>query len=58
MVAGRPTISQPMAKGGFRLRYGRSRAAGLAATSIHPATMRATGGFIIAATQMKIERPR
>lgn len=57
MVAGRPTISQPMAKGGFRLRYGRSRAAGLAATSIHPATMRATGGFIIAATQMKIERP-
>ncbi len=56
-VAGRPTISQPMAKGGFRLRYGRSRAAGLAATSIHPASMRATGGFIIAATQMKVERP-
>ena len=56
-VAGRPTISQPMVKGGFRLRYGRSRAAGLAATSIHPASMRATGGFIIAATQMKVERP-
>ena len=56
-VAGRPTISQPMAEGGFRLRYGRSRGAGLAATSIHPASMFATGGFIIAATQMKIERP-
>ena len=56
MVAGRPTISQPMAKGGFRLRYGKKSAAGLAATSIHPATMRATGGFIIAATQMKIEQ--
>jgi len=56
-VAGRPTISQPMAQGGFRLRYGRSRGAGLAATSIHPASMIATGGFIIAATQMKIERP-
>jgi len=56
-VAGRPTISQPMVKGGFRLRYGRSRGAGLAATAIHPASMFATGGFIIAATQMKIERP-
>jgi len=56
-VAGRPTISQPMAHGGFRLRYGRARGAGLAATSIHPASMIATGGFIIAATQMKIERP-
>ncbi len=56
-VAGRPTISQPMAVGGFRLRYGRSRGAGLAATSIHPASMYATGGFITVATQMKIERP-
>ena len=56
-VAGRPTISQPMAQGGFRLRYGRARGAGLAATAIHPASMIATGGFIIAATQMKIERP-
>ena len=56
-VAGRPTISQPMAVGGFRLRYGRSRGAGLAATSIHPASMYATGNFIIPATQMKIERP-
>ncbi len=56
-VAGRPTISQPMAKGGFRLRYGRTRGAGLAATAIHPASMMATGGFILAATQMKIERP-
>lgn len=56
-VAGRPTFSQPMAVGGFRLRYGRSRGAGLAATSIHPASMYATGGFVIPATQMKIERP-
>jgi DNA polymerase II large subunit len=56
-VAGRPTISQPMAKGGFRLRYGRTRGAGLAGTAISPASMIATGGFIVAATQMKIERP-
>ena len=56
-VAGRPTLSQPMAVGGFRLRYGRARGAGLAATAIHPASMYATGGFIIPATQLKIERP-
>ena len=56
-VAGRPTISQPMRVGGFRLRYGRSRGAGLAATAIHPVSMYATGGFITVATQMKIERP-
>ena len=56
-VAGRPTLSQPMVAGGFRLRYGRSRGAGLAATSIHPASMYATGSFIIPATQLKIERP-
>jgi DNA polymerase II large subunit len=56
-VAGRPTISQPMGVGGFRLRYGRARGAGLAATAIHPCSMFATGGFITVATQMKIERP-
>ena len=56
-VAGRPTIAQPMGVGGFRLRYGRARGAGLAATAIHPCSMYATGGFITVATQMKIERP-
>jgi DNA polymerase II large subunit len=46
-----------MEVGGFRLRYGRSRLGGLAATSLHPATMTALSGFVIIGTQMKYERP-
>lgn len=57
VLAGRPVFSQPMATGGFRLRYGRSRLAGLATTSIHPASMTALAGFVIIGTQMKYERP-
>ena len=53
VLAGRPIFSLPMQTGGFRLRYGRSRLAGLATTSIHPATMRALNGFLITGTQMK-----
>ena len=45
-----------MLKGGFRLRYGRSRNAGLAAMGIHPATMEIVE-FLAVGTQMKIERP-
>ena len=57
VLAGRPVFSQPMETGGFRLRYGRSRLAGLATTSIHPASMTALAGFVIIGTQMKYERP-
>lgn len=57
ILAGRPIFSRPMARGGFRLRYGRSRLAGLATTAIHPASMRAVGSFLIVGTQMKYERP-
>jgi len=57
MVAGRPIFSRPMATGGFRLRYGRSRLAGLATTACHPATMKAVSGFMIVGTQLKYERP-
>ena len=57
VLAGRPVFGQPLAKGGFRLKYGRSRLAGLATTSIHPATMKALNGFIIIGTQIKYERP-
>ncbi|MBR9677695.1 MAG: DNA polymerase II large subunit [Nanoarchaeota archaeon] len=56
-VAGRPIIGYPMRRGGFRLRYGRSRLSGLAACSIHPATMKVTGDFLAIGTQLKIERP-
>lgn len=57
IVAGRPVLCHPSRKGGFRLRYGRSRTGGLAAISIHPATMSVLDDFISVGTQIKIERP-
>ena len=57
IIAGRPVFAHPMEKGGFRLRYGRSRNTGLAAAGLSPATMHLLGGFLAVGTQMKIERP-
>lgn len=57
IVAGRPIFSYPSEKGGFRLRYGRTRMSGIAAKAIHPATMVLLDGFLSIGTQMKVERP-
>lgn len=57
LVAGRPILTHPMHKGGFRLRYGRARNSGLSCTSIHPATMVVLNDFIATGTQLKLERP-
>ncbi|MFH1471119.1 MAG: DNA polymerase II large subunit, partial [Candidatus Micrarchaeota archaeon] len=57
IVAGRPIFAYPSAKGGFRLRYGRSRMTGIAAKAIHPATMHILDQFVAIGTQMRIERP-
>jgi DNA polymerase II large subunit len=57
IIAGRPVFAYPMRKGGFRLRYGRSRNTGLATAGINPATMHILGDFLAVGTQMKIERP-
>lgn len=57
LVAGRPVLCHPSRKGGFRLRYGRARTAGIASTAIHPATMVLVDDFLAVGTQMKIERP-
>ncbi len=57
MVGGRPVYGHPMAKGSFRLRYGRSRTAGLASISIHPSTMYIVEQTAAVGTQIKIERP-
>ena len=57
VIAGRPVFSHPSRKGGFRLRYGRARTAGLASTAINPATMFLLDSFIAVGTQMKTERP-
>ena len=55
--AGRPILSFPSAKGGFRLRYGRARNTGLAAIAVHPLTMRILQNFLAGGTQLKIETP-
>ncbi len=57
LIAGRPVISHPSAKGGLRLRYGRCRNSGYAATCMHPATLFVLDDFIAIGTQIKTERP-
>jgi len=57
MPGGRPVLAYPSRIGGFRLRYGRTRATGLAALGVNPATMYVLDEFIATGTQLKIERP-
>jgi DNA polymerase II large subunit len=57
VIAGRPIFSFPSRRGGFRLRYGRSRNTGLAAVGVHPATMMVLQNFLAAGTQLRIEGP-
>ncbi len=57
ILAGRPIFSYPSRVGGFRLRYGRCRAGGLATVSVNPATMYLLNQFIAIGTQLKLERP-
>ncbi|MEM1673584.1 MAG: DNA polymerase II large subunit [Candidatus Bathyarchaeia archaeon] len=55
--AGRPILCFPSARGGFRLRYGRSRNTGLSAVGVHPLTMVVLQNFLAGGTQLKIETP-
>ncbi|MBN2567158.1 DNA polymerase II large subunit [Candidatus Woesearchaeota archaeon] len=57
LVAGRPVLTHPMADGGFRLRYGRSRISGFSAAAINPATTYLLNRYIATGTQLKVERP-
>ncbi|MEW5937290.1 MAG: DNA polymerase II large subunit [Candidatus Thermoplasmatota archaeon] len=57
LIAGRPVLSHPGAKGGFRLRYGRARTTGLAAQAVHPSVMHLLEGTVAIGTQIKTERP-
>jgi DNA polymerase II large subunit len=57
VIAGRPIFAFPSKRGGFRLRYGRSRNTGLSAVGIHPATMLIVENFLAAGTQMRLELP-
>jgi DNA polymerase II large subunit len=57
IVAGRPVLTYPLRKGGFRLRYGRTRTTGLSSVAIHPLTMKVLDKYIAIGTQLKMERP-
>ncbi len=57
IVAGRPVLTHPLARGGFRLRYGRCRTSGFSTDAIHPATMVVLNNYIAIGTQLKTERP-
>ena len=57
VIAGRPVFSFPSRRGGFRLRYGRSRNTGLSAVGIHPATMFVLQSFLAGGTQLRLELP-
>ncbi|MFH1773724.1 MAG: DNA polymerase II large subunit [Methanobacteriota archaeon] len=57
LIAGRPVLAHPSEKGGFRLRYGRSRNSGYAAAALNPTTMLLLDNFIAIGTQLKTERP-
>ena len=57
IVAGSPVFTFPMHKGGFRLRYGRTRTSGFASTSVSSQTIEILDGFLAVGTQMRIERP-
>jgi DNA polymerase II large subunit len=56
-VGGRPVLAYPNRPGGFRLAYGRSRTAGVAACAINPATMVILRSFVAVGTQLKLEYP-
>lgn len=57
LVAGRPILTHPLQKGGFRLRYGRSRTTGFSTAGFHPATLVVLDKYIAIGTQLKVERP-
>ncbi len=57
LVAGRPVLTHPLRQGGFRLRYGKTRAGGYSAAGVHPATMIVLDKFVATGTQLKVERP-
>jgi len=57
IVAGRPILSHPSRRGGFRLRYGRTRMSGYSATAINPALTYIVEDFLAIGTQLRTERP-
>lgn len=57
VIAGRPVFAGASRRGGYRLRYGRSRNIGLASCGFHPASMVIADDFMAPGTQLKTEKP-
>jgi DNA polymerase II large subunit len=57
IVAGRPVLGHPGKKGGFRLRYGKCRTAGLSSMAMNPLTMSVLKDYVAVGTQLKYEGP-
>jgi len=57
IVAGRPVLGHPSRQGGFRLRYGKCRTAGLSSMAMNPLTMTVLKDYIGVGTQLKYEGP-
>ena len=57
IVAGRPVLGHPSQPGGFRLRYGKCRTAGLSSMAMHPFSMEVLKSYIAIGTQLKYEGP-
>ncbi len=57
IVAGRPVLGHPSRAGGFRLRYGKCRTAGLSSMAMSPLTMEFLKDYIGVGSQLKYEGP-
>ncbi|MEK6852256.1 MAG: DNA polymerase II large subunit [Nanoarchaeota archaeon] len=57
IVAGRPILAHPSYQGGFRLRYGRTRASGYSCVAIHTTLPYLINNFIAVGTQLRMEKP-
>ncbi len=57
VIGGRPVLSLSNVFGGFRIRYGRAFATGMAAYGIHPMTMKVLKGYIVTGTQLRADFP-
>ena len=57
IVAGRPVLGHPGRAGGFRLRYGKCRTAGLSSMAMNPLSMSVLRNYVAVGTQLKYEGP-
>jgi DNA polymerase II large subunit len=57
VISGRAVLSSHNAKGGFRIRYGRSINTGLSTLGIHPVLATLLDDAVVAGTQVKVDTP-